>query len=895
MPAFSSPPRFTPHAHPNRIRHLVIFACAALAFNLLPAQTPAPAPAPSALDTLFKKGADAYNRGDYDTSIASFEQIIKLAKPGPVLEPIYYSIASAKLRKGDNDGAIAAFHLYLRTYPNGSQINDARASLTKALIAAKRMPEALAAIASLRELRSRTGSQGIDNYAAVLGLTLDIADSLMEAKKPAEALELLQTALWRDQIIDRQRRRIVELDRLFKQASASASISAGAESALGANRDALASRLKDAKDAMKSVEDNATFDIPRLLRQGQCYMELSQPWEAIVVYDEILSRFPSSPDRVYALRGLVYAKQNANLLPEAQALCQRFIDEFPSSPFAPEVAAVGGQIAAQLQDNTKAAEFFGSAVQNTQGPMLERVIFQLGGTRFALGDWPGARQMFDRYIKDYPKGEWADNAGYRSAISWFLDGNDADRYTKAEKAIKAFVANNPSSVYLADGYYRLAVCQFAFQEYPQAIAACDDWEKRFPTDGLLAEVLSLKGDVQKTIASNATEPKKAAEYNRASVETYLRAASAASSDEVLGYALGEAGKLLEQEKDWTRLSSVFSSQIERQPDSKLVMGWYYWVAKAKAKAGHASDAWDFLADSVGKQLDNPANEDVEKILELMAQIRAKERPVAGAPAPSALEQLTERLKLANDAPALVRARLQYYQARVLTLSRKPDEAEKIILALGREMPADQMSAALLAVAGESLLKAGDSERAKPFFNALLERFPSSDYRDYAYVGLGNMALDRKDADAALKAYTDALKKAGAVHRQREATVGQARSLLALGQLDKAAKLFELVAGAKEWRGEATALSLYYMGEIAIKQGDLPKGIAFFQRIFLSYVRYPEWVAKSYIASGKAFEDLGKKPEAANTYREMLRNEKLKDRPELSVARSRLQVLDPSAK
>ena len=133
-----------------------------------------------------------------------------------------------------------------------------------------------------------------------------------------------------------------------------------------------------------------------------------------------------------------------------------------------------------------------------------------------------------------------------------------------------------------------------------------------------------------------------------------------------------------------------------------------------------------------------------------------------------------------------------------------------------------------------------------------------------------------------------------MHRQREATVGQARSQLALGNLDKAAKLFEYVASAKEWRGEATALSLYYLGEIAVKQGDLPKGIAFFQRVFVSQVRYTEWVAKAYLASGQAFEALDKKPEAAATYREMLKNKRLQDRPELSVARTRLQALDPTS-
>ncbi|HSI07855.1 MAG TPA: tetratricopeptide repeat protein, partial [Rariglobus sp.] len=424
--------------------------------NYLPAQT-----APVSLDTIFKQAADAYNRGDYSTSIASFEQILKQARPGPVLEPIYFSIASAKLLKGDNDGAIESFRTYMRLYSNGAQLNDARAGLTKALIAAGRMPEALAAINDLRDLRNRTGTQGIDNYVSVLDLTLNIADSLLGERKSAEALDLIQTALLRDDIIDRQRQRISQLERLHKQAVATSTI-AGADSTFAANRDALASRLNDARNALKLVEENPNFDIPRLLRQGQCYMELEQPWEATVVYNEILTRFPTAPDRSYALRGLIFAKQTVNRLVDAQALCQRFLTEFPTSSFLGEIAAMGGQIATQLQDDAQAASFFGSAINNSKGDLLERVIVQLGGTRFALGDWAGAREMFDRYTKNYPSGQWFDSAAYRSAISWFLDISDADRYAKAEKALKAFIEKNPNSTYLGDAYYRLAVCQFAF-------------------------------------------------------------------------------------------------------------------------------------------------------------------------------------------------------------------------------------------------------------------------------------------------------------------------------------------------------------------------------------------------------------------------------------------------
>jgi hypothetical protein len=50
------------------------------------------------------------------------------------------------------------------------------------------------------------------------------------------------------------------------------------------------------------------------------------------------------------------------------------------------------------------------------------------------------------------------------------------------------------------------------------------------------------------------------------------------------------------------------------------------------------------------------------------------------------------------------------------------------------------------------------------------------------------------------------------------------------------------------------------------------------------------VAKAYLASGESFEKLHRKEEASNTYREMLRNEKLARSPESAEARKRLEAL-----
>src|SRR5690349_15187485 len=86
----------------------------------------------AALAALFQQGASAYQRRDYATTIARFEELLKNAQPGPSLDSVYFTVASAKLAAGDAAGAIVAFQRYLQLYPAGQQVDDARSGLTQA-------------------------------------------------------------------------------------------------------------------------------------------------------------------------------------------------------------------------------------------------------------------------------------------------------------------------------------------------------------------------------------------------------------------------------------------------------------------------------------------------------------------------------------------------------------------------------------------------------------------------------------------------------------------------------------------------------------------------------------------------------------------------------------------
>jgi TolA-binding protein len=224
------------------------------------------------------------------------------------------------------------------------------------------------------------------------------------------------------------------------------------------------------------------------------------------------------------------------------------------------------------------------------------------------------------------------------------------------------------------------------------------------------------------------------------------------------------------------------------------------------------------------------------------------------------------------------------------LRRQPAEEEKNIGRIAEEFKSEDLSPVLLGRAGDYLLRKQKLDQAEKFYQRLLDEYPKSDYADFGYNGLGEIAYQKHDFDKALRYFNDGTEKIAASQKLKDLTVGRAKTLLALNKLDEAKKGFEQVASVREWRGEATAFSVFSLGEIEAKRGRWAEANAYFQRVYVAYQKFLPWVAKAYIRSGESFEKLGKTQEAVNTYHEMLRNEKLSGFAEAAEARQRLQAL-----
>lgn len=903
----------------------------------------------------YSAGMIAFGSGDYPKAISSMEFVLSKAGEGAQLETVYYTIGAAAFNSGDYPKAIDAFEKYLQKYPKGEKRVGVAFSLGTAAMQAKDFPKAISAfkalendpvygerallseataskesgnldgaaqaltrllakgihntetangamllagiyaqkkegekaVEMLRKIREQT--MMLDNVVRLNALAIELGDGFLGDSQPERAMECYRLVQSKPEVIRLQQNRIAamqkKLDENLKEMKADPKKALD----LAAENQDLRQGIAQTQKMVADFEKQPDFEPGLWVRLARSLSENGKKWEALTVYDELLRKYPQA-DRESTLYGLVIASADAGRSAEkTRALCDLYLKEFPSSKNAATVAYLSGATALQSNDPAAAESFFGKRLDvDPHGQYSEEMRFLLGNARFVQGKYEDARKDYETYLKDYPQGGHIEECLYRIALAQLFSGE----YENAWKALDAYLAKYPHGEFAPDAKYRIAVCKYAASLYPEVIADCQKWEKEFPNDQMLGEVLALEGDALAAdagVLASKGDAEGSKNENAKAIDTYIRAWKIAGTDEVLNYSLGEAQKLLQKAGDWDRMTAMFDEFVQTHPTHPTAVAAVYWISKAKVRQGKVDEAKKYVADTVRKYIDDPTRDAVEQLLGQLAQLSLKKQPGASAPADPMAE--LDSLLGVNDAKTpLAKARIFFAKAEFAKLKKKPEEESKNLQAIADQFSPEDLSAPILARVGDYLLGKGELDKAEAFFTVLMEKYPSSDFLEYAYNGLGEVAYQRKQYDKALGDFSDAVDKAGASVKLKDATVGRAKSLLALGRLDEAKKVFEQVASTREWRGEDTAYSLYSLGQIEQKQNKFAEAHAYYQRVYVAYQKFLPWVAKSYIQAAECLQKLGKTQEAVNTLQEMLRNQNLSAFPEYQEARQRLAAL-----
>ena len=939
----------------------VRLSCSLLAIALLvaPAKT---LPAESAeLAASYNQALTDFQAGNYAKAATELEALASRVEVSPQVEPIFYTLGSAWFNAGDYAKAIAAFKNYRAKFPSGAHAGAAAVAIGQSNLLSKNYKEAAVQMTALEndprwreqallfeaeafqatgktddairalEKLSATGittsdamhgaillarlygqkSDGanalrtleaihqhlavVDDIIELNALAVDVGDKFYKQEQYKEALACYRFAWPRQQIVRVQNERIAAMERRIEDNFAAARGHPAELTQVAAANNEIREKIANAQKLLAEFDKLPSVTPGIYLRLGRCFYELDRKWEAVVVNQEILDRFKECPEREPALFSLILALADINQPKRAAEACEQYLRDFKNGPNASTVSYLSGVVALQAGE-PKPAETQFNRILETQPktPFREPIRYLLANAKFSAGDYSGAVASYQKYLEEFPKGANAEDARYRIMLGALFGG----KYQEAMSQLGDYINAHRNGSFLPDAKYRLAVCKYAASLFDEVIADCQAWEREFPGNPQLAEVLALLADAYA-----------ASDRSGAAIPVYIRSSQTASTDEVMNYSLFAASKLLQKKGEWDKVAELFSGFIKDKPDNPAVVSAIYWVGKATAHEGKIDEAKQLAAEAIKKYIGDPDRETVEQLITQLAQLCVKKRPVAeiadpgsaaagatppgiASPATAADTELDRLLSSpATEDSATATARILFARAELARLRGQRFEQEKNLSQIAQKLKPEDLSPVLLGQIGDYLLSKGRLDSAAEFYQRLLDDFPKSQMIDFAYNGLGEVAYQKKNYRKALRCFSDGTEKIVAAQKLKDLSVGRAKTLLALGQLDLAQKGFEQVAAVREWRGEATAFSVYSLGEIATRRGKWAEANAYFQRVYVGYQKFLPWVAKAYIASGQSFEKLGKMQEATNTYREMLRNQRLANFSETAEARKRLEALD----
>ena len=774
------------------------------------------------------------------------------------------------------------------------------------------------AIAMLQKIATKTAL--IDNLVSLNTVAFKLGDAFLERQKYPQALGAYRSVKTRAEVLKFQKDRIAMIERRIEANKKTDPGNPQLYAQAQMQNKELKGLLEESQALLAEFEKTEDYASSLLFREARCWYDWDKKWEALVVYNRLLNRFPKAKEREPILYSTVITYADMHQVVSAQRACETYLKEFPDGPNAGTVGYMAGAVALEANDPAGAETFFGIMIQKQPNSQYkEEMQMLLGNAKFAQGKWDEAIVEYGKYLSSYPAGRNVEEVEYRVACTHVFQG----KYEAALKELNGYVAKYPGGLYAPDAKYRTAVCFYAASQYDDVIKQCNAWLAEFAKDDMRGEVSSLLGDA--FAAQNKNEE---------AAKAYVVGYKAATTDEVMNYSLFEASKQMQKAGQWEPMSFMFQEFVNEHPDHVAVVAALFWIGKAKAKLGHEEEAKTFLVDQLRKFINEPKREAVENILTQLAQLCAKRprqpepppappKPAAPAPAPDAAKpdapapdaapaepvvpepppydpyaELDKQLEpIAAIANNTGKARLLFARAELATLKKNPIEHEKVFADLAARFTTEDLSPVLLAYVGDYLKGKAtpkNRERAGELYNHLKEDFLKSEYLDYAYVGLGDLAFIAGKYDKALELYNYALDTIGATFRLKEGMIGKAKALLELGKFEESKKLFEQIASIREWRGDTTAMAVFQLGEVELRQNKYPEAIAHYRRVFVAYQKYLPWVAKAYLKAAETFEKMGKREDAIENLREMLRNEKLEKMPEAEEARKKMQALGVSA-
>jgi tetratricopeptide (TPR) repeat protein len=645
-----------------------------------------------------------------------------------------------------------------------------------------------------------------------------------------------------------------------------------------------------AEKALAAIEEKKDLDAAVIMRRGRCLYYLERHEEALVCFRTIRTKFPASEEAQAAAYAEIVIYNKLQNIPEIKVLCDAYLRKYPEADNVEQVATLAGEVLVQSGNWAEVANFYsGLEARFPKSENLDRYTFFQALALFQDGEFKKSNPLFAKMLKNFPQSQLLENALYYVAMSAFLT-ND---YKATLSSTKEYLSRFPDGRFAGDMRYRLAFIDFNDKETDQSnkiIKELTTFLSDHPDDSAAGSMLCLIADTYKKKTSDKADELE--KFQNLALESYKKAVWTDSPDDVIQYALDSATAMIQAKKDWAGVAELHSDFLKRKPDSPLSLLSASWVAKMKAREGKGTEAAEMLANALKSRIGNAANEQVEFLIdELVQTLVPRSKKPAEIDVDAVDKQLIEIITQAigEQQNATTTARLYYARARLAQILRRADRADlhlKGIATINAKDPS-VLSPALLAVSGDILLKLGSLDEAQAMFQRLVDRYTEGMFADAGPVGLGYIALARKQPQQAFDIFENALVNNPGMSRFKETTLGKLEAMADLGRLEDAEKFALEIVSDKTFRGESAGKAYILLGKVYRKQSEKADGVearqellkkahATYQRVYVAYQSAPEVCAEAYWQAYETAKELGNQTLADETLAALLANPKLQN-------------------
>lgn len=617
------------------------------------------------------------------------------------------------------------------------------------------------------------------------------------------------------------------------------------------------------------LEENS-YDLDLMLRLAQCYDAMGRHWIAISVFQHIYTEYPESRVaercRYFSFSSMMGMKELVRARDEGRA----YIDQYPLGRFRDEITLSLMHVELGLENLDRTDEL-GRAllVQEPIHRYVDQVNYLLGFVKFKQASYDAAIPFFQETATAWPTRMYAEEATYWVGMCTLFLGE----YQQAVDLFEHYLEQSSWSpkAFAEDVTYRLGMAYYGLESDEAAKRIFTDFLAQFPQSDLISEAASMLGDLY----GGEGDLERALDY-------YAQARKVAVNSTQLDYAVFQAAKAYELLSCHSGIIELMTEYL--QPSDRV--GRYadagVWLSKSLRATGAQEKALDACCDTLIRYATDPQADGFGALIDEI--LVAVQDPPLGAVFRERAKRILEPVRVTTDSKTL-----GLYLTVLFADWSDADDRVAYDDSLMEEASFDAFAPLHLLRFAEVAAQRQSPNRVRQAYDYFVENFETSEQAlEMANIGIAS-SIEAKDYTAAF-ALADSMIEAHSAESAAALThklAGDALRLMA--RYDEAIEMYSQLLKVRAWRGPLTPESLYWSAVCKRSQGDTEKAFAYFQRVYVLYGQYPEWVAKAYAGSVACLRELGREDELIRTWREMLAIPEVAARPEGREAQAGLDA------